>query len=449
MGPWAVKEPNPTDHKTRHVLIIGGGFVGLECARRLANDSRFEITLVDRHNHHLFQPLLYQVATASLAAPDIARSLRQILAKARNVTVLMDQVETLSPDQCTATGRSGQVYSYDHLILATGVRTSFFGHPEWEQHTLGLKTLAEAQAIRRTVLSNLEQAELSTDPEERRLLMTVAIVGGGPTGVELAGAFADLLRRSLHTNFRRIDTTRLRVVLIEGGDRILSAYDEDQSAYAEKRLTDLGVEVRTSARVANVTHHCLHLDDGEVINAAATVWAAGAEASPLTASLGVPLADRTGRITPEPDLTVPGHPEIFVGGDLVFMRDTKGTPVPGVAPAAMQMGRHIAKVLKSDEHRPGGQPRPAFRYFDKGIMAIIGKNAAVVKSGKLRLRAFPAWLAWLFIHILFLVGFRNKLSVLLGWGFAYLRDTPDTRIIVNPSDTTEPSRSRKSYQDAA
>lgn len=440
-----------TEPSIRRVLIIGGGFVGLECARRLANNPRFDITLIDRNNHHLFQPLLYQVATASLAAPDIARSLRQILEKARNVTVLMDQIATLSMKESTATGQSGRVYSYDHLVLATGVRTSFFGHPEWEEHTLGLKTLAEAQAIRRTVLSNLEQAELSTDPDERLRLMTVAIVGGGPTGVELAGAFADLLRRSLKTNFRRIDTSTLRIVLIEGGDRILSAYDEDQSAYAEKRLAGLGVEVRTGTTVSKVTDQRVHLGDGETIDAAAIVWAAGTEASPLTAQLGVPLADQAGRVTPEPDLSIPGHPEVFVGGDLVSMSDSKGTPVPGVAPAAMQMGRHIAKVLKSEDEHSDDHARPAFRYSDKGIMAIIGKNSAVVKSGKLRLRAFPAWLAWLFIHLLFLVGFRNKLSVLLGWAFAYLRDTPDARIIVNPQtkDRSSTAQSAESYSDAA
>jgi NADH dehydrogenase len=446
-----MKSENSPKEAPRKVLIIGGGFVGLECARRLANDERFEVSLVDRNNHHLFQPLLYQVATASLAAPDIARSLRQILEKARNVTVLMDEIADLSPGERTATGKSGHVYSYDYLVLATGVRTSFFGNLGWEQHTLGLKTLAEAQMIRRTVLSNLEKAELSTDPDERRRLMTVAIVGGGPTGVELAGAFADLLRRSLHTNFRRIDTTKLRVILIEGSERILGAYDEEQSEYAEKRLSHLGVEVRTSTTVSNVSAQCVHLGNGETIDTAAIVWAAGTEASPLAAKLDVPPADRAGRIAPEPDLSLPGHPEIFAGGDVVSIRDGKGNPVPGVAPAAMQMGRHIAKVLKIDADRYTDEARPAFKYYDKGIMAIIGKNAAVVKSGNLRLRAFPAWLAWLFVHVLFLIGFRNKLSVLLGWAFAYLRDTPDTRIIVNSADNEQEAAAQagESYPDAA
>lgn len=419
---------SPSDPRLKQVLIIGGGFAGLECARRLANDENFAITLVDRTNHHLFQPLLYQVATASLAAPDIARSLRQILEKAANVTVLMDEITGMDCNQQQATGRSGHVYHWDYLVLAAGVRTSFFGNPHWEEHTLGLKTLAEAQSIRRTVLSNLERAELTDDPVEREHLMTVAIVGGGPTGVELAGAFADLIHRSLRSNFRRIDTTRLKVVLIEGSDRLLGFYDEDQSDYTRKRLTALGVDVRTGIRVDKVSHQHLHFVDGGELDAAAIVWAAGTEAHPLTRQLGVPLADRAGRITPEPDLSLPGMPNVFIAGDLVSMSDPDGKPVPGVAPAAMQMGRHIARILKSEN----SGIRTAFRYHDKGMMAIIGKNAAVVKSDQLRLKGFVAWLAWLLIHILFLIGFRNKLSVLLGWAFAYLRNNPDARIIVHP-----------------
>lgn len=425
------------------LLIIGGGFAGLECARRLAGDERFEVTLVDRTNHHLFQPLLYQVATASLAAPDIARSIRQILAMAPNVTVLMDEITAIDATAHTATGRSETVYHFDRLLLACGARTSFFGNTEWENHTLGLKSLADAQAIRRTVLSNLEQAELSDDPAQRARLMTVAIVGGGPTGVELAGAFADLARRSLRSNFRRIDTNSLRVILIEGSERILEAFDPDQSEYARRRLEKLGVEVRTSTRVKNVTAACLHFTNEETLESAAIIWAAGVAASPLTETLGVPLADRAGRITPGPDLTLPGHPDIFVAGDLVKMRDCHDKPVPGVAPAAVQMGRHIAKILlreKEEVDAATASPRPPFRYLDKGLMAIIGKNHAVVKSGSFRLNGFLAWLAWLFIHIAFLIGFRNKLAVLLGWAFAYLRDNPGARIIVHPPGTRAPMK---------
>lgn len=426
----------------KRVLIIGGGFAGLECARTLAGDPRFAVTLVDRTNHHLFQPLLYQVATASLAAPDIARSIRQILADAPNVTVLMDQITRLDPIAKTASGTSGTRYEFDYLLLAAGARTSFFGRPEWEPHTLGLKSLADAQAIRRTVLSNLERAELTTDDAERARLMTIAIVGGGPTGVELSGAFADLIHRSLRTNFRRIDTSRLRVVLIEGSDRVLGAFDEDQSEYARQRLQTLGVDIWTGKQVDEVHAGVLHFTDGSQLEARAIIWAAGVEAQPLTAQLGVPLADRGGRVTPLPDLSLPGLPDIFVAGDLVRMKDAADKPVPGVAPAASQMGRHVAKLLKEELRLEGTRHagrkhdlRPRFRYLDKGIMAIIGKNHAVVKAGAFKMRGLLAWAAWLFIHIAFLIGFRNRLSVLLGWAFAYLRDNPEARIIVHPPGT--------------
>lgn len=411
------------------LLIIGGGFAGLECAHRLANDERFEITLVDRTNHHLFQPLLYQIATASLAGPDIARSIRQILADTKNVTVLMDEISSIDPAAKQATSKSGSVYQFDYLLLAAGARTGYFGNDAWAEHSMGLKSLADAQNIRRTVLSNLERAELTSDMAERKRLMTVAIVGGGPTGVELAGAFADLVHRCLKSNFRRIDTAQLRVILIEGSERILEAYDHDQSAYARKRLEKLGVEVRNNTRVTLVREGALEFKDGTVLEAAAIIWAAGIAASPLTASLGVPT-DRGGRITPNPDLSVPGYPHIFLAGDLVSMKDCDGQTVPGVAPAAVQMGAHVAKVLKGD--LADNPVRPSFDYFDKGMMAIIGKNYAVVKAGGFRIQGFLAWLAWLFIHITFLVGFRNKLSVLLGWAYSYIINNPEARIIVNP-----------------
>jgi len=422
----------------RKILIIGGGFAGLECARRLANDEHFEITLVDRTNHHLFQPLLYQVASASLAAPDIARSIRQILADAKNTTVLMDEISAIDTTAKQALGSSGAVYPYDSLILAAGARTGYFGHDEWAKNSMGLKSLADAQNIRRTVLSNLERAELTHDEAERSRLMTIAIVGGGPTGVELAGAFADLVHRSLKSNFRNIDTAKLRIILIEGSELILEAYDNEQSLYARQRLEKLGVEVRNNTRVTDVRPGALDFKDGTTLEAAAIIWAAGVAASPLTASLGVPL-DRGGRVSPLPDLSVLGHPDIFVAGDLVGMKDCDDKLVPGVAPAATQMGKHIAGILKS-EASGDHTPRPAFRYFDKGMMAIIGKNYAVVKADKLRLQGFVAWLMWLFIHIAFLIGFRNKLSVLLGWAYAYLVNTPEARIITYPPTTPAPGK---------
>ncbi|WP_367873844.1 NAD(P)/FAD-dependent oxidoreductase [Luteolibacter sp. Populi] len=431
-----------TDKGASRVLIIGGGFAGLECARTLAGDSRFAVTLVDRTNHHLFQPLLYQVATASLAAPDIARSIRQILADAPNVTVLMDEIVTLDPVAKFATGSSGGRYDFDYILLAAGARTSYFGKSEWADHTLGLKSLADAQGIRRIVLSNLEKAELTENQGDRRRLMTVAIVGGGPTGVELSGAFSDLVHRSLRTNFRRIDTSKLKIVLIEGSARILEAFDEDQSEYTRQRLKEIGVEVWTGMRVDDVRKGSLHFTDGTVLEAEAIIWAAGVEANPLTAMLGVPLADRAGRVTPNGDLSLPGLPHVFVAGDLVRMKDADDKPVPGLAPAATQMGRHIAKLLKEEKRLEQGRfadkkldLRPQFRYLDKGFMAIIGKNHAVAKAGKLKMKGLLAWFAWLFIHIAFLIGFRNRLSVLLGWAFAYIRDNPEARIIVNPPGT--------------
>jgi NADH dehydrogenase len=427
--------------KPKRVLILGGGFAGLSCARKLAGDRRFQVTLVDRTNHHLFQPLLYQVATASLAAPDIARSLRQILDSAPNVSVLMDEIRSLDPSAKCAHGASGRDYPWDYLVLATGARTSFFGNDQWGEHVLGLKTLEEAQLIRRTVLSNLESAELSADSEERRLLMTVAIVGGGPTGVELSGAFADLVHRSMRSDFRSIDTSKLRVILIEGSERLLEPYDVDQSEYARHRLEELGVEVWTGKRVTDVSRHKLHFNDGETLEAGAIIWAAGVQATGLTRDLEVELADRAGRIEPLPDLSLPQHREIFITGDLARMRDIDDVAVPGVAPAAVQMGEHVAKVMREDVRLEETEfadrkhdLRPGFRYFDKGLMAIIGKNHAVVKSGKVKLRGYTAWMAWLFIHVMFLIGFRNKLAVILSWAFAYLRNSPGARIIVHPPD---------------
>lgn len=422
----------------KKVIIIGGGFAGLECARKLANDARFEVILLDRTNHHLFQPLLYQVATASLAAPDIARSIRQILYDAKNVTVLMDEVVSISPAEKSLTGKSGEVFQFDYLVLAAGARTGFFGNNSWEEHTLGLKSLADAQNIRRKILSNLELAELTKDEAQRRRLMTIAIVGGGPTGVELAGACADLIHRSLKSNFRRIDTGKLRVILIENSPTILEHYAPHQSVYAKQRLTQLGVEVRNETRVMDVQKGKLLLKDGTFLEAEAIVWAAGIAANPLTQYLGVET-DRAGRVTPNLDLSIPGHPDIFVAGDLTNMRDRDDKFVPGVAPAAVQMGAHIAKVLCEEsrlektrfaDHKHS--LRPQFRYHDKGMMAIIGKNAAVMKVGRLTINGFFAWIAWLAIHILFLIGFRNKLSVLLGWAYAYIRNNPEARIIVYP-----------------
>ncbi len=415
------------------VVIIGGGFAGLNCAKSLANDDRFEVTLIDRQNHHLFQPLLYQVATASLSAVEIARSLRAILGEAKNVSVILDKVTSLDDSNRKVITENGS-YSYDSLVLATGARTSYFGKDEWAKHTHGLKNLEDSRRIRHQVLNALERAERSDDREERKRLMTVAIIGGGPTGVELAGAFSDLVQRALKSDYRRIDVHDFRIVLIQSGDRLLKHFANDHSQYTLERLQKLGVEVILGPRVDDVEEGYLHLNNGQEIEAETLIWAAGVAASSLTGCLDCPR-DRGGRIEVEPSLAVPGHPHVFAAGDLVKLTDPDGMDVPGLAPAAMQMGKHVAKVLREDlrlqETRYADRYltlRPAFRYRDKGIMAIIGKNAAVAQAKKLKLKGFPAWLAWLFIHLAFLVGFRNKLAVLLSWAFSYLFDKPAARV---------------------
>lgn len=419
------------------VIIIGGGFAGLNCAKSLANDDRFEVTLIDQQNHHLFQPLLYQVATASLSAVEIARSLRAILEDADNVSVILDRVTGLRSSENTII-TDHNIYHYDSLVLATGARTFYFGKDEWAKHTYGLKTLEDALQIRHQVLNALEIAERTTDLEARKRLMTVAIVGGGPTGVELAGAFSDLVRRALKSDYRRIEVGDFRIILIQSGDRLLEPFAEDHSQYTLDRLRKLGVEVILGPRVDEVTKGRLHLDDGREIQAETLIWAAGVAASPLATGLDCPR-DLSGRIQVEPSLAVPGHPNIFAAGDLVNLIDPDGQVVPGLAPAAMQMGKHVAKVLKEDcrlkTTRYADRSlefRPAYRYRDKGIMAIIGKNAAVAQANHLKLQGFPAWLAWLFIHLAFLVGFRNKLAVLLSWAFSYLFDKPAARVFSIP-----------------
>ncbi|BDS07896.1 NADH dehydrogenase [Oceaniferula spumae] len=412
--------------ENKHVLIIGGGFAGLACAKKLANKSGIRVTLVDKENHHLFQPLLYQVATAALAATDIARSLRQLMSNAANVTVLMDTITGIDVEKRQASSEL-RVYDYNYLVLATGAQTSYFGKDEWAEHTLGLKSLDDAFAVRRSVLEALERAELSEDPKERERLMTIAIVGGGPTGVELAGAYSDLARRALKTNYRRLDINKLRVLLIQSGDRILKPFDPDQSEYTKEQLEKVGVEIILGHRVTGVEKHTLTFDDAPAIHAETLIWAAGVGASPLTKMLGVET-DRGGRVVTNQDLTIPGHSDIFLAGDVTAHIDVKGQQVPGLAPAASQMGKYIGERIVTLVSAPGEHPGVPFIYKDKGIMAIIGKNTAIVKLGSMKLRGYLAWIAWLFIHLLFLIGFRNKLSVLLQWAWAYVKDKPGARV---------------------
>ena len=429
--------PNPTTTNPIRVVVLGGGFGGLEACRTL-KDERFDVTLVDRQNHHLFQPLLYQVATGGLSAPEIAHPLRSTLSGQKNVTIPMPEVQEIDLN-----GRKVQVtdkvIDYDYLIIALGARTGYFGHNEWEQFAPGLKSLEDATRIRREVLTAYEKAEGATDQKEIDSLLTSVVVGGGPTGVEMAGSLAELAHHALKSDFRHINPKSARVLLVEGSPRLLGTFAEDLSAYATARLETMGVTVKTNCQVTEVGKGFL-VCGGERIDAANIIWAAGVEASPVTRSLGV-KTDRGGRIEVEPDCSLPGHPNVFAIGDLALLVDTNGVRVPGVSPAAMQMGKHVAKVIIEDQRRlklrqpiSANIPRPAFTYWDKGSMATIGRSAAVAQVGKFKMRGIFAWLAWLFIHLLFLVGLRNKFAVFSQWVYAYMTYKRGARIIISRED---------------
>jgi NADH:ubiquinone reductase (H+-translocating) len=413
--------------ENKHVVVLGAGFGGLTFCQTF-NHPQARLTLVDRQNHHLFQPLLYQVATAGLSAPEIAQPIRSILSDRPNVTVLLDQaVDFNLADKKVFLQKNA--LTYDYLVLALGGVTSYFGHPEWEPFAPGLKSLDDALRIRRHILLAFEQAENEPSPAEHHRLMTIVVVGGGPTGVELAGAFSELARHVLKSDFRRIDPTHARIVLIEAAPRILAHLSPELSASAQRQLAVMGVEVRTGAKVKNITLHRVELENGETLEAENIIWAAGVSASPLTQMLGVEL-DRAGRVKVQPDLSLPDHPKVFAIGDMALVLDGKGKLVPGVSPAAMQMGRHVARLILDElEVGPGQAARPAFKYWDKGTMATIGRSAAVAKVGKLEFSGFVAWVAWLFIHLIFLVGFRNKLAVLLQWAYSYFAYKRGARIV--------------------
>ncbi|MCC6234277.1 MAG: NAD(P)/FAD-dependent oxidoreductase [Verrucomicrobiales bacterium] len=415
--------------KSVEVVVLGTGFGGLTFCQAFRHPEA-RITLVDRTNHHLFQPLLYQVATAGLSAPEIAAPARSVFAHRPDVTVLMADVEGIDLSRREVRLRDG-VLSYDYLVMALGGVTSYFGHPEWEQFAPGLKTLDDAMRIRRDVLMAFEEAETTTDESRRSELLTLAVIGGGPTGVEMAGALAELARRVLAKDFRRMNPASTRVVLIEGSPRVLSHLPADLGDSAARQLRDLGVEVLTGRRVLEVRAGEVHLDDGTTIRAANILWAAGVAASPLTRQLGVPL-DRAGRVVVEPDLSLPGHPRVFAIGDMALVLDAQARPVPGVCPAAMQMARHVARLVRDELEARHGVPvrRTPFRYWDKGSMATIGRSAAVAKMGALELSGLPAWFAWLFVHLLFLIGYRNKVAVLWQWAYSYLAYKRGARIIL-------------------
>ena len=414
--------------KSTQVVVIGGGFGGLTFCQQF-HHPHAQITLVDKHNHHLFQPLLYQVATAGLSAPEIAQPIRSILSDRADITVLMDQVLDLNlPAKEVTLGH--RTLKYDYLVLALGGGTSYFGHPEWEQFAPGLKSLEDALRIRREVLLAFERAEMETDATERARLMTIVVVGGGPTGVELAGAFAELARQVLRKDFRHIDPTTAQIILIEASPHVLSHLEEDLQLSAEKSLQKLGVQVRNNIKVANISAGRVELTTGEVIHAANILWAAGVAASPLTKKLGVEL-DRSGRVKVNPDGSVPGHPEVFAIGDMAFLLQKNGKPVPAVSPGAMQMAKHAAQIIADELESPGVALRPAFAYFDKGTMATIGRSAAVAQVGPFKFTGYMAWLTWLFVHLLFLVGFRNKVAVLWQWTYSYFAYKRGARIITN------------------
>jgi NADH dehydrogenase len=407
------------------VLIIGGGFAGLNAAKGLGGIADIEVTVVDRTNHHLFQPLLYQVAMAGLSPADIAAPIRSILSRYRNIRVLQGEVLSLKLDRSMIVTDFGEL-QYDYLILACGARHSYFGHEEWEEHAPGLKNLEQATEIRRRVLSAYETAERSDSADERKRLLTFVVVGGGPTGVELAGAIGEMSRFTLARDFRSIDAKLARVILVEAGPRILPMFSASQATRATRDLEQLGVQVWTSSAVTKIDAEGVEMGE-ERIQAATVLWAAGVKASPLGQSTSLEV-DRQGRVMVEPDLSVKGHSNVFVAGDQACFVHTTGKPLPGTAPVAMQQGRYLARTIRREL---AGKPRQPFRFVDKGQMATIGRSRAIVEIGRLKMAGFIAWLLWLIVHIYYLTGFKNRLLVVLQWAWSYLSFRRGARLIVN------------------
>jgi NADH:ubiquinone reductase (H+-translocating) len=414
------------NHMVPRVVIVGAGFGGLKAARTLAK-APVRVTIIDRRNYHTFQPLLYQVATAGLSPGEIASPVRSILRSEKNVEVLMAEVTDFDLERRLVQTPDGNI-PYDYLIVAAGATHSYFGRDEWEPYAPGLKTIEDALEIRRRVLLAFELAERQAAAGETTSALNFVVVGGGPTGVELAGTLAEISRHALAHEFRSIDPARTHIVLIEGGPRVLPAYSEDLSRSAEQQLQNLGVEVRTSTMVTNVEAGAVYLGNTR-LDATVILWAAGVAASPLGKKLGV-STDRAGRVPVSPDLSVPGRPEIFVIGDLASTKDEHGKLLPGVAPVAIQQGHFVGKSIRTEvESGRGAGARPNFHYWDKGSLATIGRAAAVAQFGKIHISGFIAWLSWLFVHIFFLIGFRNRLLVFIQWAWSYVTYERGARLI--------------------
>jgi NADH dehydrogenase len=408
----------------RKVVIVGAGFAGLNAAKRLSKATDIDITVIDRENHHLFQPLLYQVAMAALSPADIAVPIRSMLADRRNVRVIKASAQAVNLDARTLTTDSGE-FKYDYLMIACGAKHAYFGHEEWEPFAPGLKTLPQATEVRRRVLEAFEAAERESQPEQRRKHLTFVIVGGGPTGVELAGAIGEMSRYTLARDFRSIDPRQTRVILVEAGQRILPAFAPEMSARAMRDLESLGVQVWTTARVTDVTEAGVTVG-AEKVASSTVLWAAGVRAADIGRSLGVPI-DTVGRVMVNAELNVPNHNEVFVAGDLAHCLDERGAPLPGVAPVAMQQGLYIADMITRDLK---DKPRVPFVYNDQGKLATIGRARAICEMGRFKLTGRFAWWVWLVVHVYQLNGFRNRLSVIIQWAWSYLNFSRGARLIV-------------------
>ena len=413
-----------------HIVILGGGFAGISAAKQLVK-APVRITLVDKENHHLFQPLLYQVATAGLSAADIAEPLRHIFADQKNLTTVMDSVVNIDLASQEVELSKNRL-RYDYLIVALGASTGYFGNDQWTQYAPGLKTLDEATELRRRILLAFEQAEIAETKEEVERCMNFVVIGGGPTGVEMAGAIAELAYHVFADEYRNIDTTQANVHLIEAGPRLMAAFKEKQSDYTARRLEKMGVKVHLNTKVSDISADKVVAGD-QTFEVGTVLWAAGVEGNAVARKMQSLELDRAGRVFIDTDLNIPEHTNVFVVGDLAHLKDARGKTVPGLAPAAMQTGKHAAKQILRDLK---GQKRKPFVYFDKGNMATIGRSSAIAEVGKIAIRGYPAWLAWLFVHLIFLIGLRNRISVFIQWVWSYIAWHRGARIITKklPSD---------------